>query len=897
MNYHSISIEEVFKNLKVTKDGLLSEQIEEKISQYGKNILPEKKKAHPIIKFLAQFVNVFALILIVAAVISFIFENQIDSWVIVTILFLNAIIGFVEEYRAERAIDALKGMVVKQAKVIRDGILKKVRAEKIVPGDILFLEEGDNISADARVFETNNLRTAEASLTGESTPIEKTTATLKGELALADRTNLVFMGTSVVGGNGKAIVFATGKNTALGNIAGTVSQIKQKKTHYQESTTHLAWVMGSVAVAGTIAIFLVGYFINHFPILELALFSIASLISGIPEGLPAVLIIVLAIGAYRMARRNAVIRHLPSTETLSVVTVIATDKTGTLTQNSMTIRKIITGDGDLINVSGIGWEGKGDFSQNGKNIIPAENPALAKLMRLAMISSAARVYKTDDQYEIVGDPTEAAFIVLGEKAGYKQEQINEETKLIAEIPFDSDKKYQARLFDYNGGREIVLAGAFENVLSLSTHYLDFHGEKKILTEKIKKELLDQADKLALDALRVLGIAFREEKKDETKLDVGFIKELTLLGLFGMIDPPREGVKEAIAKARSAGIRIIMKTGDHKKTALAIAREIGLVDLGYAEVYTETELVLLNQNEFDKVVARASIFARVTPETKHRITLSLQKQGEVVAVTGDGVNDAPSLRQADLGIAMGKSGTDVAREASEMVLIDDNFASIINAIEEARTVFRNVRQTSAYVITTNFAEIITLAVTMFLGLPLPLIAIQILWLNIVSESMVTIGLASEPKNHHILLEKPKKRTEPILSREIIPFIIIMVLIMVILTIPFFIKTLPEGLNKARAIVFTIMAWTQLWNVWNMRSLKESLFKLEILGNQPLVVGFLISAILQITVVQLPFFQNIFSFTPLNLIDWVMLIGLSSTVLWIGEGYKFIRYRKERIMQTA
>jgi len=618
----------------------------------------------------------------------------------------------------------------------------------------------------------------------------------------------------------------------------------------------------------------------------IAIFAVAS-----------VLIIVLAIGAYRMARRNAVIRHLPSTETLSVVTVIATDKTGTLTQNSMTIRKIITGDGDLINVSGIGWEGKGDFSQNGKNIIPAENPALAKLMRLAMISSAARVYKTDDQYEIVGDPTEAAFIVLGEKAGYKQEQINEETKLIAEIPFDSDKKYQARLFDYNGGREIVLAGAFENVLSLSTHYLDFHGEKKILTEKIKKELLDQADKLALDALRVLGIAFREEKKDETKLDVGFIKELTLLGLFGMIDPPREGVKEAIAKARSAGIRIIMKTGDHKKTALAIAREIGLVDLGYAEVYTETELVLLNQNEFDKVVARASIFARVTPETKHRITLSLQKQGEVVAVTGDGVNDAPSLRQADLGIAMGKSGTDVAREASEMVLIDDNFASIINAIEEARTVFRNVRQTSAYVITTNFAEIITLAVTMFLGLPLPLIAIQILWLNIVSESMVTIGLASEPKNHHILLEKPKKRTEPILSREIIPFIIIMVLIMVILTIPFFIKTLPEGLNKARAIVFTIMAWTQLWNVWNMRSLKESLFKLEILGNQPLVVGFLISAILQITVVQLPFFQNIFSFTPLNLIDWVMLIGLSSTVLWIGEGYKFIRYRKERIMQTA
>jgi len=897
MNYHSISIEEVFKNLKVTKDGLLSEKIEERISQYGKNILPEKKKAHPVVKFLAQFANVFALILIVAAVISFIFENQIDSWVIVTILFLNAIIGFVEEYRAERAIDALKGMVVKQAKVIRDGILKKVRAEEIVPGDILFLEEGDNISADARVFETNNLRTAEASLTGESTPIEKTTATLKGELALADRTNLVFMGTSVVGGNGKAIVFATGKNTALGNIAGTVSQIKQKKTHYQESTTHLAWVMGSVAVAGTIAIFLVGYFINHFPILELALFSIASLISGIPEGLPAVLIIVLAIGAYRMARRNAVIRHLPSTETLSVVTVIATDKTGTLTQNSMTIRKIITGDGDLINVSGIGWEGKGDFSQNGKNIIPAENPALAKLMRLAMISSAARVYKTDDQYEIVGDPTEAAFIVLGEKAGYKQEQINEETKLIAEIPFDSDKKYQARLFDYNGGREIVLAGAFENVLSLSTHYLDFHGEKKILTEKIKKELLDQADKLALDALRVLGIAFREEKKDETKLDVGFIKELTLLGLFGMIDPPREGVKEAIAKARSAGIRIIMKTGDHKKTALAIAREIGLVDLGYAEVYTETELVLLNQNEFDKVVARASIFARVTPETKHRITLSLQKQGEVVAVTGDGVNDAPSLRQADLGIAMGKSGTDVAREASEMVLIDDNFASIINAIEEARTVFRNVRQTSAYVITTNFAEIITLAVTMFLGLPLPLIAIQILWLNIVSESMVTIGLASEPKNHHILLEKPKKRTEPILSREIIPFIIIMVLIMVILTIPFFIKTLPEGLNKARAIVFTIMAWTQLWNVWNMRSLKESLFKLEILGNQPLVVGFLISAILQITVVQLPFFQNIFSFTPLNLIDWVMLIGLSSTVLWIGEGYKFIRYRKERIMQTA
>ena len=893
-SFHSEPVEKVLKKLSSGISGLSHKEAKIRLQDFGPNEIPEKKAKHPVLIFLKQFHSILIYILIAAAAISFFISHVVDAYVILAVILINAIIGFIQENKAERSIQALKRMIVPYAKVFREGKLLQVHAKELVPGDIIFLEEGDRIPADARLLEVKNTRTVEASLTGESLPIDKDVKVLPEKIGLADRKNMVWMGTFVAGGQAKAVVVSTGIKTAIGKVATSIEKIKKVKGHFEKKTDILARQMGIIAVVCAFIVFLVGFLVRGFEFSEIFLFTIASLVAGIPEGLPAVLVIVLAIGAYRMAKRNAIIRTLPATETLGVATIIATDKTGTLTQNTMNVEKIILPGEDEITVSGEGWRPSGDFSQKDNIIAPLENSRLSKLLHIACVCNNARIAKEEDEkYKIIGDPTEAALVVLAEKAGLKKEELLEKEKRIDDLPFNPELKYRASLsvlVKEDRKKEIYVVGAPEAVLAHSSFMLGEKGEKKI-TQEEKQEILAGIQGLAKKAMRVLGLAYKITPASTDNLSEDLVNDLVLVGIVGMLDPPRPQVKEAIAKAKKAGIRVIMKTGDHKDTAVAIAKEIGMIGekakSKCPEVLTEQELLKLSEEEFKETIKHVSIFARLTPAMKLKIVEVLQKQGHIVAMTGDGVNDAPALKRADIGVAMGIIGTDVAREASAIVLADDNFASIVYAIEEGRTVFTNTRQASSFLVTTNFAESISIITTMLLGLPLPLLPTQLLWLNLVTDGVTDVALAAEPSHEDVLEEPPRKAKENILSKEIIPFILIMAGIMVIFTLIIFKTYLPSGIEKARTGAFTVMAFTQLFNVLNMRSLKRSIFKIGLFSNKFIVASLIASVFLLAMVLYVPFFQGVFQFVPLGLLEILIIILLSSSVLWLGELYKYLK----------
>jgi len=895
-SFHSEPVEKVLKKLSSGISGLSHKEAKARLQDFGPNEIPEKKAKNPALIFLKQFHSILIYILIAAAAISFFIGHAVDVYVILAVILINAIIGFIQENKAERSIQALKRMIVPYAKVFREGKLLQVHAKELVPGDIIFLEEGDRIPADARLLEVKNTRTVEASLTGESLPIDKDVKVLPEKTGLADRKNMVWMGTFVAGGQAKAVVVSTGIKTAIGKVATSIEKIKKVKGHFEKKTAILARQMGIIAVVCAFIVFLVGFFARGFEFSEIFLFTIASLVAGIPEGLPAVLIIVLAIGAYRMAKKNAIIRTLPATETLGVATVIATDKTGTLTQNTMNVEKIILPGEDEITVSGEGWKPSGDFSQKDNIIAPLENSRLSKLLHIACVCNNARIVKEEDEkYKIIGDPTEAALVALAEKAGLKKEELLEKEKRIDDLPFNPELKYRASLsvlVEEDRKKEIYVIGAPEAVLAHSSFILWEKGEKKI-TQEERQEILAGIQGLAKKAMRVLGLAYKITPVSTDNLSEDLVNDLVLVGVVGMLDPPRPQVKEAIAKARKAGIRVIMKTGDHKDTAVAVAKEIGMIGektkSKCPEVLTEQELLNLSEEEFEETIKHISVFARLTPGMKLRIVEVLQKQGHIVAMTGDGVNDAPALKRADIGIAMGIIGTDVARESSAIVLADDNFSSIVNAIEEGRTVFTNTRQASSFLITTNFAESISIITTMILGLPLPLLPTQLLWLNLVTDGVSDVALAAEPSHEDVLEEPPRKAKENILSKEIIPFILIMAGIMVIFTLIIFNAYLPSGIEKARTGAFTVMAFTQLFNVLNMRSLKRSVFKIGLFSNNFIVASLIASVFLLAMVLYVPFFQGVFQFVHLGLLEILIIIIFSSSVLWLGELYKYLRPR--------
>ena len=876
--FHSKPIKEVLKNLDSNVNGLSKEEAKKRLEKFGYNEIIEKKKTNLALVFLKQFNSFMIYILIVAALISFFIKHYIDVYVIIGVILINGIIGFIQEYRSEKAIKALKKMIVPHAKVYRDGELLEINAKELVFGDIILLEDGDKVPADARIIELKNFRTVESSLTGESFPVDKSLNILSEKTVLADCKNMVWMGSFVANGVAKAVVTGTGSNTAIGKIAVDIEKIKRVKGHFKEKTDRLAKQMGFIAFVGALLTFIIGYFIRGFEFTEIFLFTLASLVSGIPEGLPAVLIIVLAIGARRMSKRNAIVRNLPATETLGVVNAIITDKTGTLTENTMNVEKIMLPYEDEIIVSGEGWKPSGKFYQNNNEIKVKDNLQLLKILSISSVCNNARVFKKEKDYEIIGDPTEAALLVLSKKINVK-----ENIKKLDDLPFNPELKYRASLSALeNNKKEIYVVGAPEVVLNNSKYFL-----KKNIHENLKnkKEILNQIEILTKKSMRVLALAYKEVPEDLNYLTESSVNNLIFVGLVGIRDPPREGVKEAIAKAKKAGIKIIMATGDHKGTAIAIAKEIGLIDKD--EGYTEEELLKLSNNKFKDVVKNCSVFARLTPGMKLKIAEVLQKKGYVVAMTGDGVNDAPALKKADIGIAMGVIGTDVARESSEIILADDNFASIINAIEEGRIVFRNTKQASSFLVTTNFAEDITIISILALGMPLPLLPTQILLLNLVTDGVPGGALAAEPGHGDVLDEKPRKAKENILSKDILPFLILMSFIMIASTIFIFTSYLPSGLEKARTGAFVVMSFTQLFNVLNMRSLKKSVFKIGLFSNKYVIWALLASIIFLVIAIYVPFFQNLFKFVGLSLSEFLIIMLISSLVLIFGEVYKFVR----------
>ncbi len=860
---HYKKIGDIFKELHTGKDGLAEKEAGQRLQQYGCNEIREEKKISPIKILLQQFNSAVVYILIAALVISVFIGEQIDAVVIGIILILNALFGFYQEYKAEKSIEALKKLASLKAKVIRDGREIEVDSKLLVPGDIIRLIEGDKVPADCRLFDIINLQTQEAALTGESTPVKKELKVLNEKIPLADRINMVFSGTIITAGKGKAIVTGTGMNSEIGKIATLIQETEQEQTPLQKKLNQLGRWLGVLTIIISIIVFLGGV-LKGGDKLEFFIVAVALAVAAIPEGLPAVVTIGLSLGSQRMVKRNALIRKLPSVETLGSTTVICSDKTGTLTKNEMTVKKIYANN-RIIEVTGSGYEKKGEFICNNKKVDAGE---LELLLKIGALNNDASL----NGGSVIGDPTEASLIVSAAKAGLSKEDLEKKHKRINEIPFTSERKIMTTVHSFDNKKLAFVKGAPEIILNLCTYVYE-NGKAKKLTGAKKKEILKINQEFANSALRVLGFAFRSaDSKDKLE------KNLTFVGLQGMIDPPREEVKEAIIRCRRAGIKVVMITGDHEITAKAIGKEIGL------EGKSLTGQELDNTPDLDKIVEEIVVYARVNPEHKIRIVDALKKKGHIVAMTGDGVNDAPALKKADIGIGMGITGTDVAKEASAMILTDDNFTSIVNAVEEGRGIYDNIKKFVEYLLSSNLGEVLTLFTAIMLGFPLPLIAIMLLWINLVTDGLPALALSVEPSDPNVMERKPRNPKEKIISNPVLARMLLVGITMMIGTLSLFKFYNPEqNLAYAQTIAFSVLMCFQMFNVLNCRSEFKSLFKVGFFTNMKLWGAIVISILMQALVIHTPL-SKFFKTVPLTPIDWLYIALVSSTVLIIVEIYK-------------
>jgi Ca2+-transporting ATPase len=894
-NFYALTGQQVITWLKTDSDrGLTSQEVKNRLGQYGTNELPREKPPNAWWLFLRQFNSRLIYVLFAAAGISFFSGRQSDAYGILFAVLVDAIFGFWQERKAEHALTKLRQMIVQEVTVVRDGAAQRVPSAEVVPGDIIMLNEGDRVMADARLLFEKDLRTDEAALTGESTSVKKSIEPVKEGTARPDMSCMVWLGTTVVSGVARAVVVNTGLQTAFGNIASSLQSVAQEKAPLEARIDIFGQRLGLISIILALPVFLLGWF-GGVPIFEMFYFVVALIVSVIPEGLPAVLAVVLAIGVRRMAKRNAIIRHVPSVETLGVADIICTDKTGTLTENKMTVREVYA-DGRFVHVSGEGWKSDGKFISAGQRIRPAEHSTLNFLLKIATICNKATLVRQAGRETIMGDPTEGALVVLGAKAGLDKYELIEEYHLIDEVLFSSARMYRAMLVDNvdlegHLERYIFVVGAYE-VLRERSKDAAF-GDGRCDWADVEADFQSASDRFGGKALRVLAVGYRRQRPEDQTIDDKDVSDLTLLGLIGMIDPPRAGVSDAVTQCRSAGVRIIMVTGDQRVTAAAIAREIGLGELAFDEngvcpgVYTETEVAHMNAEQFDRALNDAVIFARVSPATKLRIVDRLEDRGHIVAMTGDGINDAPALKRAAIGVAMGITGTDVSKEVADMVLADDNFVSIVGAIEEGRIIFRNIKQTVAYLFMTNVGEVVTVLASLAAGFSPPLLPAQILWMNLVTDGLPDVALATERRHGNVLKEAPRSRITPILSRGMLVLTLLTSLLMCFGTLVLFWWELRIGdLTRARTVAFTTMAMFQLWNVFNMRSDKESLFNIGFFSNKWVTWAVSGSIFLQLAVLYVPFLQNIFRTVPINWFEWVLIAIITSTVLWLVEGYKWL-----------
>ncbi|MDP2921011.1 MAG: calcium-translocating P-type ATPase, SERCA-type [Candidatus Omnitrophota bacterium] len=871
--------------------GLSLEEAESRLEKYGPNQLKEKKGINPLDIFIDQFKDFIIWVLAGAALVSGFLQEWVDAFAILGIVILNAILGFIQEYRAEKSLAALKRLSSPNSKVIRSGNRQMVSSYKIVPGDLIELEAGDNIPADSRlVWITPNFTANEASLTGESHPVAKTTLFLKEpEVALADRANMVYAGTSIASGKARAIVVETGMTTELGKIAGMIQGIGRETTPLQRRLEEFGKFIVYICFGLVGLVFLLELLRGN-KLIDVFLTSVSLAVAAIPEGLPAVVTIALALGVQRMVKRNAIVRKLPSVETLGCATVICSDKTGTLTKNEMTVQALYV-NRILFNVTGVGYGIKGEFTRDYKTIDPSDYPELKKLLSYSALCNGAELSQDKSGYKIVGDPTEGALLISAAKLNIWKKELEEKNPFIEEIPFDSERKKMTIV--RNAGNRVIafVKGAPDLFLEDCIEIEDREGPRK-LDDKDKKEILATNDKLASSAMRVLAIGYKVlDRVPESYTAEAIEKGLVFLGLAAMIDPPREEVKKAIEKCSTAGIKTVMITGDHRNTAVAIAKELGFFKKDSLAL-TGEELDKLNDEELYEKIEFTPVYARVSPEHKLRIVKAWRRHNEIVAMTGDGVNDAPAVKEADIGVAMGITGTDVTKEVSDMVITDDNFASIVSAVEEGRGIYDNIKKFIHYLLSCNVGEILVMFISSLIGFPAPLLPIHILWVNLVTDGLPALALGVDPVDKDVMSRPPRKPDEPVVTKENLFLMLwqgafIAFCSLLAFSLVLFVEK--EGLGRARTAAFIVLSCAQLFHSFNCRSNRESIFKIGFFTNKKLIIATLISFNLQMLVVYVPFLQTIFKTEPLGGIDWCLVILISSFPLWAMELVKLIRNR--------
>jgi Ca2+-transporting ATPase len=912
--------------------GLSDAEARARLERYGRNELTAEPPVPAWRRFLAQFQDVLVVLLLVATAISFgmwAYERDTtlpyESIAILAVVLLNAAMGYIQESRAEAAVAALRALSADEAAVIRDGERRAVPAAELVPGDLVLIEEGDTIPADARIVTSTALQTAEAALTGESLPVSKDDAPVDADAGLGDRHNMLFSGTAATYGRGTAIVTTTGMQTEMGRIAGLLRETREERTPLQNELDRTGKLLGVVVVVIAIVmittIILVEDVRTVSGLFDVLILGVALAVAAVPEGLPAVVTAVLSIGVQRMARRNAIVRHLSAVETLGSASVIASDKTGTLTKNEMTVRVAVTASG-RVTFGGSGYAPVGDVTcENGAPLQGALRFELERALAAADRANNADVQERDGRWVVQGDPTEGALLVAARKAGLREEVLDARLPRLGELPFSSERKLMSTVHrdTEQSGRVIVFVKGAPDVLLTRCTREQVGEEVRPLTDERRAEILRINEALADEALRTLGVAVRALPADQAPGDDGSVdanveQDLVFAGLIGMIDPPRPEAMDAVARARSAGIRPIMITGDHPRTAAVIARELGIVT-DVARAVTGAELALMDEEVLARTVAEVSVYARVDPEHKLRIVKALQRNGAIVAMTGDGVNDAPALKTADIGIAMGVTGTDVSKEAADIVLADDNFASIVAAVEEGRAIFANIRKFLRFLLSSNIGEVLTMFFGVVLadrlglrgagngGLVLPLLATQILWINLVTDGAPALALGVDPADEGLMDLPPRRHGERVITGRMWAGIVVVGVVMATGTLYVIDAALPGGfvqgthdLRYAQSMAFTTLILFQLINTFNARSDERSAF-VHLFTNRWLWGAIVASVALQLLVLGVPALQRAFGTVTLGVGDWLFCVAVASSVLWLREASKVVTRAMDRSRALA
>ncbi len=883
--WHARSAEEVLQALETRPEGLTRGEAEGRLARFGPNRLPEPPRRGPLARFLLQFHNLLIYVLLAAAVLSLAFDHPVDAAVILGVVLINAIVGFVQEDKAERALEAIRGMIDPKASVLREGRRLTVPAELVVPGDIVLIEAGDRVPADLRLVRAKGLKIDEAILTGESVPVDKRVEPVRPEAALGDRPCMAFSGTFVVAGQGVGVVVATGAESELGKIGTLLRGVERIETPLLRQMAGFARVLTAVILAVSAAAFPFAWLVRGYSF-ELSFMAVVGVaVAAIPEGLPAVMTITLAIGVQRMARRNAIIRRLPAVETLGAVSVICSDKTGTLTRNEMTVQSIRTAD-TLVRVSGTGYAPQGRFARGGEELDPLADPLLEELIEAGLLCNDAEVRETEKGWVVDGDPMEGAFVTLATKAGLDPATLRRDLVRLDEIPFDSRHRFMATLHrGPDGERFVVVKGAPERILEMCAAERRPEGDQPLDAENWRRA----ADELAAHGQRVLALATAPAPPEGEPLAPRHVEgNCVLLGLVGLIDPPREEAVAAVAQCHTAGIRVVMITGDHAVTAKEIARQLGIAR--DPAVLTGSELDGLDAEGFRRAVRDTHVFARTTPEHKLRLVEALQSEGRIVAMTGDGVNDAPALKRADVGVAMGIKGTEAAKEAAEMVLADDNFASIVAAVREGRTVYDNLMKVIGWTLPTNGGQAFVILAAIAFGLALPVSPVQILWVNMVTTVALGLTLAFEPTEPGTMHRPPRPPGQPILTGELLWRVLFVSVLFVIGGFTVFFSALEAGrdVEYARTLVVNTIVVMQIFYLFNVRYVHGPSLTLQgLVGTRAVLVGLVTITVLQLTFTYLPWMQILFDTRPVAFADGAFVIAIGVTLFAICELEKRLR----------